>query len=249
MPICKICLKEKKLIKAHIYPEWVYRAIYPNGKVEGLSLLIVSSSNPKTRKARIGLYDNKILCGDCDNFLGLFDSIGKQALMTDHLLHLFKDLEDMGKVYTINDIDPIRLKNFFLSLLFRACLSEREEYKNVDLPNKFTNRLKEIVTNNLETSLDEFSIMVTKFRTRNPKNAFEKYTQVPYKNRIDGINFFTLNLPNGYKVIIKADQRPMVSALVPFAMRSNYPIYVMEHEYFEESTEFDWLKTYISSRN
>lgn len=248
MSICKICLKEKKLIKAHIYPEWMYRAIYPNGKIEGLSLLIISSNDSRMKKARIGIYDDQIICGDCDNYIGLLDSVGKEALMGNNLT-LFKDLDDMGKVYTINNIDPIKLKNFFLSLLLRACLSERQEYKNINFPSQFTNRLKEIVINNTKTPLHEFGTMVTKFRAQDLKNASEKYIQVPYRNKIDGINFFTLNLPKGYKILIKVDQRPVEDVLVPFILRSDYPIYVIEHEYFEQSNEFNWLKTYINNNH
>jgi hypothetical protein len=238
--ICKSCRQEKKLIKAHIYPEWVYKALYPNGKIEGSSLILISSNKPEAKRVRIGLYDPSILCSACDNHIGTLDAVGKKAFIETEL-SLFRDLVDKGRVYTIKNIDPAQLKNFLLSLLLRAHFSGMEEYQNVHLLAPQAERLQEIVMNNIETETHEFSVLITKFRAEKLKHASEKISLAPYRNTIDGIEFVTINLVGGFKILIKIDSKLTDAALLPFILRPDYPIYVIEHEQFETSPELNWF--------
>lgn len=48
---CKLCMRNKKLVRSHIIPKAMYRDVYPNG--EGLQV----SKDECPKRLRIGVYD------------------------------------------------------------------------------------------------------------------------------------------------------------------------------------------------
>jgi hypothetical protein len=241
MAICFLCGEEKKLIKAHIYPEWVFRSLYPGGKVDNdHPLVTVSAKQTYAKRKPIGIWDENILCNICDEYLGReFDAKGKIYLL-DRELNLAMQ-SDKGLVFVLSGVDPIILKNFLLSLLLRASWSETDEFRGVSLPTKFLERIKEIIKNNSETSLSEFGIFITRFKAGRFKEVAMKYSQVLYQTRINSINYYVLNLPNGYKVYIKVDSRDDMDAFTGLALRANYPVHILQWESFEDSRELKML--------
>lgn len=130
MGICKYCGQEKKLIKAHIIPKNFYIA-----RKEDRYLLI----NSKTRKyayKQNGGYDSNILCGDCDNnILGEFDKEGYRVLFGDFNKYQYVHTYPQGKIYQLdsNNFDYTKLRNFFISILWRASISQLEEWSHINL--------------------------------------------------------------------------------------------------------------------
>src|SRR5699024_7989966 len=128
--ICKFCGQEKKLIKAHIIPKNFYIA-----RKEDRYLLI----NSKTRKyayKQNGGYDSNILCRDCDNhILGEFDKEGYRVLFDDFNKYQYVHTHPQGKIYQLdsNNFDYTKLRNFFISILWRASISKLEEWSHINL--------------------------------------------------------------------------------------------------------------------
>jgi hypothetical protein len=111
--ICKLCKKEKPLIKSHIYPEWAYRAIYPNGVIDKKRpLLVISEKKDYVSKSWTGIYDNTILCAECDGNLGsMYDGPAKEIILNIKP-KIFKEIDKETNVYTLPNTDPWLLKNF-----------------------------------------------------------------------------------------------------------------------------------------
>lgn len=80
--ICKGCNKDTKLVKSHIIPESFYRVL--RGKEETLKL-VPTDHEQYPKRAPIGVYDPRILCGDCES--------------------LFKEVDDYAANVLINHID------------------------------------------------------------------------------------------------------------------------------------------------
>lgn len=242
---CNLCKEEKKLIKSHIYPEWVYRALYPDGKVDNKNpLRVVSAKHDYVQPSPIGIWDENILCLECDQKIGrMYDEPCKKIILDSEPV-LFKSIKDEGNVYTLPDVDPNLLKNFILSLLLRSIWSNRKEYDHIKMEPSLLERLENIVNNGGTSLMQEFSIVATRYTTATGGDAYKKYAQVPYPFNPGDITYWAINLPNGYKFYVKASADESVHALTPFWLRENYPIFVIEHENFEESEEMKMLQKY-----
>lgn len=130
MGICKFCGQEKKLIKAHIIPKNFYIA-RNNDKY----LCMNSKTGEYTYKQQGG-YDPNILCGDCDNHIfGEFDKEGYQVLFGDFNKYQYAQIHPKYKIYQLDssNFNYTKFRNFFISILWRASISQLEEWSNINL--------------------------------------------------------------------------------------------------------------------
>lgn len=155
--ICKFCGQEKKLIKAHIIPKKFYVAL-KNDKYFG-----INSETGKYSIQQQGAYDSNILCGDCDNnILGELDKEGYRVLFGDFNKYKCILSYPQYKIYqlSIKDFDLIKLRKFFISILWRASISKLEECSKINL-GPYEKRAFEIL--NDKRSYDElFKILIYK---------------------------------------------------------------------------------------
>ena len=131
--ICKFCGQEKKLIDAHIIP----KNFYLERKKD--RYLCINSKTGKYTIQQKGGYDSNILCADCDNhILGEFDKEGYRILFGDFSKYKYIQLHPQYKIYQLNnnEFDYGKLRKFFISILWRASISELEEWSNINLGGK-----------------------------------------------------------------------------------------------------------------
>lgn len=236
---CQYCKQEKSLCKAHIIPESFIRFMYPDGKVEGLSLVMLAEKKEYPSKRRIGLYDETILCAECDGEIGReYDEYGKKIFL-DTTPQNVKSI-DTGDALIFNDADSNKLKLFLLSVLWRFSISNLPDL-TMKLPPKFENDLLEMIKNNKAGDVDDFSVLITLFNYSESQKELRKYFQTPGKTRIKGINYWNLYLPNGYKILIKSDSRKQLSEFSSLSLLVNRPVYVLRHEDFIKTYEFQKL--------
>ena len=136
--ICKLCLKEKKLLKkSHIIPEFMYQEMFDeNHQIYKVPI----NDTSKARKQFTGEYEKDILCSDCDSkIIGTFEDYASKVLYggrvsKDDKLELTNYRNEHGVVHTlIENIKYREFKLFLLSILWRASISSREFFKNVNL--------------------------------------------------------------------------------------------------------------------
>ncbi len=128
--VCKFCNQEKKLIKAHIIPKNFYLAR------KDARYLLINSKTGKYAYKQNGGYDSNILCKDCDNhILGEFDKEGYRVLFGDFNKYKYIQTYPQGKIYQLNsyNFNYVNLRNFFISILWRASVSQLEEWSNINL--------------------------------------------------------------------------------------------------------------------
>ncbi len=128
--ICKFCGKEKKLIKAHIIPKNFYTARKQD------KYLCINTKAVRCTYSQMGGYDSNILCGECDNnILGEFDKEGYRILFGDFSKYKYMQLHPQYRIYQLDntEFDYEKLRNFFISILWRASISKLEEWSNINL--------------------------------------------------------------------------------------------------------------------
>lgn len=138
--ICKLCGEHKKLVKSHVIPEAFFRQISNDG-IASKTISNKLGSYPK--RAPIGIYDTNILCQACEDSFHFYD---------DYAISIFRDFaEDADRSIFIKgrpavsfNVEYSRIKLFFISMLWRAGISNEDYFKSVQLK-EHENRLKELI--------------------------------------------------------------------------------------------------------
>jgi len=232
--ICKLCQKDKKLVKSHIVPEWIFRNLYPDPKNRNGSLMIVKLKGGAIKRP-IGIYDKNILCRKCDNEIGVYDNYGKKIFFDSQL----KKHPNTDLAYFINNTDVSLVKLFFISILWRASISTREEFLKINLGN-FEEKFRKTILN--KKDLHEIDVIFGKFNSEKYHLITEKNILLPYKTEISGINFYIIYLPKGLKCWIKVDNNPILESLSRVSLNNCKKILILNIGNYEESKEFNFLK-------
>lgn len=204
--------------------------MYEDSKVEGDALKMVLQNIDYLKKSRIGVYDDHILCANCDQKkLGILDDYGKEILIDRMPIIVNKDIS------VLDNIEVNKLASFVISVLWRCSISKREEVRHVNVGVKFENQIRELLIKNEDVTL-HFPIVITKLSFLN--SSYEKVLFMPVPIEIDDVNYYYVYFPKGYKVLIKIDDKPQHPALNLLTMKVGYPVYVANTEQFENTNEY-----------
>ena len=143
---CTFCLRDKKkLVKAHVIPRCFYEKMRISRNEPFQALTNTAGRYPT--KSRIGIYDPQILCDDCEKMFQKYDDYACRLLLSDFTESNFVLDPSGNKIgYWLNGIDYQKLKLFFLSVLWRASVSKREEFKRVRI-GSFEAEIREMIKN------------------------------------------------------------------------------------------------------
>tara|TARA_R110001599_G_scaffold350254_2_gene580030 strand:+ start:13222 stop:13941 length:720 start_codon:yes stop_codon:yes gene_type:complete len=229
MTICKGCGKDEKLIKAHIIPESFFCGLRDGQKPPKMHF---SDKGSYPKKVPIGIYDKEILCFDCEQIFKSIDDYGNQVLLKKE-----SDLEPLvqsGNIvgYLKKDLDYSKLKLFFMSILWRASVSNHDFYSNVKL-GKLEKTLKGLVWDNHSGSLHDFSFVLAKF----VDNGGDRAILSPHKERFFGISYYRFYL-YGYILYIKADSQKTPERWTKFISQKNNTLAIVSRGLIENSKEY-----------
>ncbi len=228
---CRFCSQEKKLIKAHIIPEWAFRYLYPDPKKRNGKKLVLVNQDCSIKRP-VGIYDDTILCQECDNKIGLNDNYAKNVFLDGKIISL-------ELAYLINKINSIKIKLFLMSVLWRTSISNKEELSAVRL-GVYEDKFKEALIK--EMTLDNVEIIVGKYDSQRYPRLTDKNIQLPHKERINGINMYVIYLPRGFKIWVKLDQRNFIDPLSKMAIRNEgSELFILKLGNYEESNNFNAL--------
>ncbi|MGV1918048.1 hypothetical protein [Rhizobium sp. 22-785-1] len=185
---CKFCDENRPLIKAHILPA----AFFTFNDARILS----SSPEVHPKKSRIGVYDENILCAECDGSFGLLDQhVVEKILRKEGRFH--SDGEFGLRHYIDAASEIVRL--FALSVAWRAHHSTHAMFANVNL-GPHEGPIKRDLLNPIEHR--KVSAFVHEFDHRNIPIIS------PIPERYDKVRF--LRIYAGRLILsVKVDQRPM----------------------------------------
>lgn len=207
---CKFCNKEKKLIKAHIIPESFFREL---ASKKGPSLLVEDTPGTFPKRLPIGPYDKDLLCYDCEKQFGDWDDYAQQILLKEIGFKELKKGEDIVG-YKVDQFDYVRLKLFFISMLWRASASQLDFFNNVSL-GPFESMARDMIEKKDPGNDENFSVVISKY-----SNPIGKIIIEPIPARWFQVNYYRFHL-TGYMVAIKADKRKSPNHLGRLQLSSN----------------------------
>jgi len=167
MGICKLCNEEKKLIKSHIIPDFMYKDLYDeNHKLNKFSPDLLASGKKKKERPSLGEYESGLLCEKCDNVvIGKYEYYasktlygGKLPINESPVFKNYINLQDVEFIHCKN-INYNKFKLFLLSILWRASISKRNLFSDVYLGIHEDTIRKMIFLNNPK-NIDEYPVLL-----------------------------------------------------------------------------------------
>lgn len=138
--ICNLCLVEKELInKSHIFSEFLYKDFYDDKhKMESFAPKDFLEGNSIEKRVSSGEYEGGILCMDCENTLSKYETYARKIFFGGNFptneLPLYEYFKRGDQEFTkISNINYSNLKLFVLSLIWRASISKRPMFKEINL--------------------------------------------------------------------------------------------------------------------
>src|SRR5680860_485642 len=174
---CRLCLQDKKLISAHIIPEFMYSRMKDEKNVFYEMHLKLNKEKIRSRKVQTGEFDKTILCEDCDNRI-IGANYEKYAQLSMYGSNLdpklapictnYKNPNDGTQYSLCTNIDYGKMKLFLLSILWRASITKRKLFDEVILGEKHEERIRKILYEEIIPDELEYPILMTSFmRTKN----------------------------------------------------------------------------------
>ena len=230
MVTCKLCGFRKQLIKAHIISRKLYEPIREASSDKSLReqipYIYKVGTEQKPNQAQSGIYDSSLLCKECDgNLIGPWDKYGQALLLRppDSEKYIF-DATGKPIFYKVETFDYKQLKLFFMSILWRAAITNDEFFSQVQL-DPWEKELKKMILEQDPGDENAFSVILLKY-----EGVFSEITCNPMKAMQDEVNFYRFRFP-GYGFLIKVDQKNILSELNLYLLSATQPLLMRVIEY------------------
>jgi hypothetical protein len=218
--LCKLCSKEKKLIKAHIIPEGFFRPLRSGSLAPEM---LTNSPGNYPKRMPVSIYDSSILCGDCDQEMGLWDRYAQELLLDRFSETSVLQLNQQTVGWRIEDFDYSRLKLFFVSLLWRASISKQSFYKRISL-GPFEGRLRTMILDRDPGGSQDFAVILARFGDSDITAMLD-----PHPEKFESVSFIRFYL-TGFLAYIKVDQRPTPSVFADYRVQESGPLIVLSRK-------------------
>lgn len=230
--ICRLCESRRPNIKVHIMAEGLMRLIHGQPEYDGRFIIVGKELKGPIRRPT-GSYDKSILCAECDNKLGRYDLAAIDfCKRNDFKLH------PSGVASLLSEVDIVNLKLFAMSYIWRASITNLDEYKTVDLGDKHEHKIASMLRNGDAGSIDDYSVIMARFTLPEERKSWGMHVLNPMANRLDGINVVDVYLPNLYKWIVKVDSRPFSRTMRKMSLGATKEALILDMGRYEESREF-----------
>lgn len=231
---CKFCGGQKPLIKAHIIPKQFFKI--PTGKNQ---LIMVDAENSYTKRCLEGVMDDGILCEDCDGGegIGKYDEEAQRLLLSD--LSRYKSVDKDFYEIPWSDFNYLKIKLFFISLVWRASISSVLFCKGIKLGDKYENMALNILKNPTLDSIDAFPLFIWKYKSVE-QVPVEKIILEPSRFRLYGRNCCRFIFA-GYHVNIKTDKQGLPPTFSWLFLNPSSPLIILEVSPEKETTLFSQI--------
>lgn len=241
--ICAMCQQTKKFVDAHIIPRAFFEFMRPPKLKSEPFRVLTNRKGEQNSISRTGIYDNRLLCLDCEKRFHKYDDYGQMVLLRGVSSGTSRDKKGKVLGYQVDGVDYKTLKIFFLSVLWRASKSLR--VPRLNLGDQYNTALRNIIMTE-NPSTEPFDCVLARHDDWLGQGYFlDPVSQIHFKG--SPINFAMVYLGAGYKLYVKVDKRPLEvdDEIASLVFRDGGPLYIIWVRDFLESKEFDVLRKMI----
>ena len=179
MPQCKLCgCEDQTFPKSHIIPKFMYKNI----KNEKSQIFRIRMPDGKRlRPIFDGIYEKPLLCELCEKKISKWESYAEKVLYGSTHINVPTAKPVPGTSYQeVSGIDYRTFKLFLLSILWRANVSSNNFFNEVDLGNRHSEVIQEMLLNEDAGEEEKYPIVMII-----PKGSIGSSVGVlqPYKSR------------------------------------------------------------------
>jgi hypothetical protein len=184
--------------KAHIVPRGFARLLSsPGGHNRA-----IHGTGADYAKQTLGDYDLGILCGPCDSKLGPYDDCAIDLCRSIPSTHRGRP----GSIFAHEPFDGATFARAILAILWRASLSTRPSWDQVDL-GPYLDPTGRILYEGADlATMPEFQLVLGRYVSRD--HDAKRFIFYPLRIRNEHFNAYAFGLC-GFQVIAKFDKRPM----------------------------------------
>lgn len=217
---CKLCHQERGFVKAHIIPRSFYKEITtPAGK-------LIDASLHYSTKTRTGIYDEHLVCAECEDRFKIWDDYGFRLLCQEYVNeHYVVDRAGERIAYTFDTVEYDKLKLFFVSVLWRASATTQHFFEGIAL-GPHENVLREMILAANPGEPNDYSVVVERFIDEEGR----KVLFPPCRRRFPDLNVVVLSMA-GYRIYIKVDKRPPPRPFEERMLKRDQPLHVSLWDY------------------
>jgi hypothetical protein len=216
------------LIKAHIIPSSF--AAYIRGDDPKVPNVQLTLTNSKNAQPQLGDYDPSILCERCDGRLGLLD---------DYAIGVTRDFPTKavrtGDFYIMPDVDGDRLARFFLSVIWRAAVTSRPNFAEIEL-GPYTDTVRDVVFSGASMDANT-TLQVALERFESAYFDASRMFSIPRPAKSGGLNGYGFML-GGFRAFVKIDRRVLPGIQINGVLNGKGPLRLRRRE-MEGTSEFD----------
>jgi hypothetical protein len=228
---CRLCDQERELVRAHAIPESFFRVLRSEGEIP---LLVSNAKDPFPKRAPIGVYDNGILCGECERKFGHVDNYASEILIN-RFEELFKPVVHGDRIaLQAEGVDQELLLRFLVATLWRASVATHQFYRRVRL-GKYEIEARRAI--DLASSMsDSFAAVLSSWPAPSGDVFSAHGLMDPFQERWDGVNAYRLYLGR-VVAYIKVDRRPFAYPLSDLTLGRHEVLSIVQRD-FETSKDF-----------
>lgn len=230
---CKFCLQIKTLVRAHIIPVGLFPK---NENGDRFHYLLDGDGEKPISKIPHGVYDDNLVCADCEELFAEGDDYAKRFLVDDAETS-YERFDSNVRYWEYPSFDYRKLKLFFITLLWRAHASGRSDWKLVDLGAKYAQQAKNLIQAGNPGSPDDFAVSLVRWALGPHRllgtSLTPRRTLPPSSVRYYDSALF------GYNVWVKVDRRPFPYPIDKFQVDGSRPLRILEKS-IEESRYVDF---------
>ena len=202
--ICKLTLREGTFVDSHIIPEALTRT-----SVKGNPLFQFGEGTSGSRPVRrwTSWDDRGLVTSDGEKLLSDLDSWAVSELRKNRLVWSgWGDERTLGPHHTqipglpigvrqVDGIDPIRLRLFFLSLLWRAAATTLEEFSEVELAPDDVETLRLMIVNGDAAPISFYPCQLTQMSTKGPIRNHTPFRDAKFAPDLSGDGSLSIPMP------------------------------------------------------
>lgn len=198
---CKMCLEEKKLCRAHIWPESLKTILVEKDN----HFIEASSKTGYGKKIQTLEFDPNILCSNCDGILGNYDKILIKTIREYFNHPLRKEPFKAGKGITAVIELLLNTEKFKLGIVasyIRMSFSNR--FSSINLGHKYENMLARWLENaNIPKSEDKFFDIVMIGYSVDPLGLDKIIINCPVSHKLNHSHYYFQEFILGLSLVIK----------------------------------------------
>jgi hypothetical protein len=217
---CKLCGKDRKLVRAHIIPKSLWKPLFDDAQPPQAHS---HASTVYSKKSPVGVYDTGIVCGECESIFSPWDDYAQKLLLANPSEEKYVVKNGQKIAYVETDFDYAKLKLFFISLLWKAAVSNHYFFSRVNV-GSFEPQLRKMILKGDPADPDTFAIMMAKCEDRLGTIVLN-----PHPERRWDINYYRFYLA-GYMAYIKVDRRPAPEFMGELALDPERPLIIILRE-------------------